>query len=232
LDSAYVIAPVVGLLSAVHCIGMCGGIVGALSFSLPEAERRRGSRLLAFTLAYNAGRLLSYALAGALLGGLGALLVAAGEALWVTRLLRAAAALVTVGIGLYIIGWFPRFAVVERIGEPLWRRLEPVGRRLLPVRTLPRAFLFGTVWGWLPCGLVYAMLISTPARADAIGGAVYMALFGAGTLPAMAGVGVLSGRLLGMAGGPAGGATRRRLQMAGGGLVVLMGAFPLFVLGI
>jgi sulfite exporter TauE/SafE len=232
LDSAYVIAPVVGLLSAVHCIGMCGGIVGALSFSLPEAERRRGGRLLAFTLAYNAGRVFSYALAGAALGGLGALAVAAGDTLWMTRLLRGAAALMTVGIGFYILGWFPRFAVVERVGEPLWRRLEPLGRRLLPMRTLPRAFLFGTVWGWLPCGLVYAMLISAPATADALGGAVYMALFGVGTLPAMAGAGLLSGRVLGVTGGPAGDATRRRLQVAGGSLVVLLGAFPLLFQGI
>jgi sulfite exporter TauE/SafE len=232
LDSGYVIAPIVGLLGTVHCIGMCGGIVGALSFSLPEAERRRGGRLMAFTLAYNVGRVLSYAVAGALFGGLGALVLAAGEALWMTRLLRACAALVTIGIGFYIIGWVPRFAVVERIGEPLWRLLEPIGRRLLPVRTLPRAFLFGAVWGWLPCGLVYAMLISTPAKAGALSGAVYMALFGLGTLPAMAGAGLLSGRVLGVTGGPHGGAMRRRLQLVGGGLVVMLGAFPLISQGI
>jgi hypothetical protein len=232
LNSGYVIAPVVGLLSTLHCIGMCGGIVGALSFSLPQAERRRGGRLLAFTLAYNAGRVLTYALAGALFGGLGALALAAGETLWMTRLLRAGAALVTIGIGLYIIGWFPRFAAVERIGEPLWRLIEPLGRRLLPVRTLPRAFLFGAVWGWLPCGLVYAMLISAPARAGALDGAVYMALFGLGTLPAMAGAGLLSGRVLGVTGGPYGGTIRRRLQLAGGGLVVMLGAFPLISQGI
>jgi sulfite exporter TauE/SafE len=232
LNSAYAIAPVVGLLSAVHCIGMCGGIVGALSFSVPDAERRRGARLLGFMMAYNAGRVLSYAVAGALFGGLGALAVAAGETIWVTRVLRGIAALVTVGIGFYIIGWFPRFAVVERIGEPFWRLLEPLVRRLLPVRTLGRAFLFGTVWGWLPCGLVYAMLISTPAQADVVSGAVYMALFGLGTLPAMAGAGLLSARVMTLSGGRGSGLAKRRLQFAGGAAVVLLGLFPLLNQGI
>ena len=109
----------VGLLSALHCVGMCGGIVGALSFSLPESVRRTRGRLLLFLLAYNLGRTLSYAVAGALFGSLGALLIAGGGHGVVHRVLLWIAAAVTIAIGLYIAGLFPRFIQVERLGEPL-----------------------------------------------------------------------------------------------------------------
>lgn len=220
MNSAYVIAPVVGLFSALHCIGMCGGIVGALTFSLPERVRREPRRLLVFTLAYNAGRILSYALAGALFGWVGALVFAAGNTAAAARPLRLIAALVTVAMGLYIAGWWPRFARVERLGEPLWRLLEPLGRRLLPVHNLARATLYGAVWGWLPCGLVYAMLIAAPAQLSMLGGALYMALFGLGTLPVMLGSGLLAGRLRGWAGNAA------LRQLAGLGVIGL-GLFTL-----
>jgi len=220
LDTAYLIAPVVGLFSALHCIGMCGGIVGALTFTLPERVRARTSRSLLFGVAYNTGRIISYALAGALFGWLGALVLAADSGSVAASLLRVIAAAVTIAVGFYITGWFPRLARVERLGEPLWRLLEPLGRRLLPVRSPARALLYGAVWGWLPCGLVYAMLIGAPARLTATGGAVYMALFGLGTLPVMLGVGLLAGRLRAIAYRPV-------PRVAAGGAVIGLGLFTL-----
>jgi sulfite exporter TauE/SafE len=219
LNSAYLIAPLVGLLSGLHCVGMCGGIIGALSFSLPQRVRRDPRLLLGYTLVYNLGRVLSYVLAGALFGWLGGLLFAAGgsSAAW---LLRSLAALVTIAIGFYVAGWFPRFALVERLGEPLWRQLEPLGRRLLPVRTAWRAALYGAVWGWLPCGLVYVMLIGAPAQSSAVGGAVYMGLFGLGTLPVLLGTGLLAGRLRELAARPG-------PRTLGGLTVVGLGVFTL-----
>jgi sulfite exporter TauE/SafE len=219
LNTAYLIAPLVGLLSGLHCIGMCGGIVGALTFSLPARVRRETALLLAYTLAYNLGRVLSYMLAGALFGWLGGLLFAAGGG-WAAWLLRTLAALVTIAIGLYVAGWCPRFAQVERLGEPLWRQLEPLGRRLLPVRSLSRAVFYGAIWGWLPCGLVYAMLIAAPAQSSSVGGAVYMGLFGLGTLPVMLGTGLLAGRLRELSGRPG-------PRVVGGLGVVGLGLFTL-----
>jgi sulfite exporter TauE/SafE len=216
----FLLAFLVGLLSALHCLGMCGGIVGALAFSLPLEIRRDGPRLVLFLVAYNLGRAASYALAGAAFGWLGEALMATGAAAWPHRLLQWLAAMVMVGIGLYIAGWFPRFAQVERIGEPLWQHLEPLGRRLLPVTTLPRALIYGAVWGWLPCGLVYTMLIATPAQGGPAAGALYMALFGLGTLPAMLAVGLLTGRLHTWA-------RDRRIQIAAGLSVIALGLFTL-----
>jgi len=222
--SALVLAFVVGLLSALHCIGMCGGILGALSFSLPESTRRDWNRLSLFLLAYNGGRIASYAAAGALFGYLGGALVQAGEWTWMHHGLRWLAALVLVGIGLYIAGWFPRFTLIEGIGEPIWRFLEPLGRRLLPVRTLTRALLYGAVWGWLPCGLVYTMLISAPAQGGPAAGALYLAMFGLGTLPVMLATGFFAGRLYRFS-------SDRRLQAVSGLSVAALGLFTLLFQG-
>lgn len=224
MSTAYLLAFAVGLLSALHCIGMCGGIVGALAFSVPERTRRDWRRLVLFLTAYNAGRIATYAVAGALFGGVGGAMIGAGEGARLHDLLRWVAAVVVIGIGLYIAGWLPRVIGIERLGEPVWRWLEPIGRRLLPVQTLPRAVLYGAVWGWLPCGLVYTMLISAPARGGAAAGALYMALFGLGTLPVMLATGLFAGRLYRFASDP-------RLKAAAGIAVIALGLFTLFFQG-
>jgi sulfite exporter TauE/SafE len=224
MNIAYPLAFVVGLLSALHCIGMCGAILGALTWSLSAETRARSGPLTAFLLAFNLGRIASYGVAGALFGWLGATLMADGARVWLYDLLRLLAALAMVGIGLYLAGWFPRFAAVERLGEPLWRRIEPLGRRLLPVRTLGRATLYGAVWGWLPCGLVYTMLIGAPAQGGPWAGALYMTLFGAGTLPVLLLGGLLAGRLYRLG-------QDRRFQAATGLAVVLLGLSTLHFQG-
>jgi sulfite exporter TauE/SafE len=212
---AYLLAFVVGLLSAMHCIGMCGGVAGALSYSLPPETRNDPGRLGIFVLVFNLSRIGSYALAGAVWGGFGGGLMALGAHAWLFEGVRVLAAGIMVCIGLYIGGWFPRFAMIEGLGRPLWRRLEPIGRRLLPVRTLPRAALFGMIWGWLPCGLVYSMLLSTPAQGGVLAGALYMGLFGAGTLPILAAGGLFAGRLYRL------GQDRRFQVVAGIGVMAL-----------
>jgi len=205
----------VGLASTLHCAGMCGGIVGALSLSLPAAVRADRLRFIGFVLAYNAGRLASYVVAGALAGAVGAAL-GAGLALEPAQgALRLLAAIMLACIGLSIAGWLPPVAAIERFGQPLWRRLEPLGRRLLPVRSWPEALAFGAVWGWLPCGLVYYMLALAAAAGGALSGAATMLAFGAGTLPVMLLSGLLAGGLARLGGVP------RLRRVAGLTLVVL-----------
>jgi sulfite exporter TauE/SafE len=218
VNTSAVIAMLVGLLSAAHCVGMCGGIVGALGFSLQSAKRQRPNRLFALTLAYNAGRVLSYSVAGTLLGGIG---VAVGDSwAFIGFLLRTVSALVTVAIGLFLMGIWPRLAAIERMGEPIWHAIEPLGRRLLPIHSLGRALAFGLVWGWLPCGLVYAMLLNAPAQGSAVAGGIYMAMFGIGTLPVMVGSGLVMVGLRNLL-------AHRAVAILGGALVVLMGLYSL-----
>lgn len=220
LGASLLLAFVVGLFSALHCVGMCGGIIGALTLSLAPAVRGHWGRLSLFLVAFNLGRVSSYAAAGALLGWLGQRLTAATTQTGLHEGLRLLAALILVGIGLHMAGWFPRFAVIERIGEPLWRRLQPLRRLLLPVASLPRALGYGAVWGWLPCGLVYSMLLSAPAQADPVAGALFMAAFGLGTLPTLLATGLLAGRLHQLARNP-------RVRVAAGLSVVALGLFAL-----
>jgi sulfite exporter TauE/SafE len=195
VERSVLLAFVLGLASTLHCLGMCGSIVGALTLSLSPEIRARRTGLLLYALAYSAGRVGTYAFAGALAGGAGwgvmqALGPAAGHAI-----MQGLAAVLMVGIGLYLAGWFPQFARLEGLGTPLWRRLEPVGRRLLPVRSLSRAVFFGALWGWLPCGLVYSLLAWSTAAGGAGLGSLYMLAFGLGTLPAVVGAGVLTGHV-------------------------------------
>ena len=182
----------VGLVSSLHCLGMCGSIIGALSFGLPADIRQNRWQFIAYLLAYNTGRITSYAVAGALIGGLGMTVFTSISPRYGHSLLQWIAAAFMVAIGLYFVGWFSRFALVENIGRPLWRKLEPLGRRLLPVQSPVKALLFGLIWGWLPCGLVYAAIVYAAASGSAVDGALFMVFFGLGTLPAVLSAGIFS----------------------------------------
>lgn len=174
-----------GVVSTLHCIGMCGGIIAALTLGLAPSGRRDGRRLVGFALAYNGGRVVSYVLAGVVAGLLGQGLATVLSEYNGHRVLRAVAGLVLVLAGLSLAGWLPRGASVERLGAGLWRHLQPLGQRLLPVTTLPRALAFGLVWGWLPCALVYSTLMFAAASARPERAAAIMLAFGLGTLPTL-----------------------------------------------
>lgn len=176
---------ILGLFSTVHCLGMCGGIIGALSLSLPERVRMHRGRLLSFVTTYNIGRIISYSFAGMIVGYLGAKAAAYTDMSDGPSILRHTGVVMMIAIGLYLAGWLPQLSKVERIGKPLWKLLEPIGRKLVPVNSLPKAMLYGLVWGWLPCGMVYFVLVWALTSGSAAQGAMTMAAFGLGTLPSL-----------------------------------------------
>lgn len=206
-------ALLLGMLGGGHCIGMCGGLMGALTLAIPPEQRQRRLRLL---LAYNLGRIASYALAGLLLGGAGWAL-ASGPA---ASVLRAIAGSLLVVMGLYLAGWWSGLTRIESLGRLLWRRLEPLARRLLPVGNARRALLLGAIWGWLPCGLVYSTLLWAASQGDALRSAVLMLAFGLGTLPVLLATGLAAERLTALL-------RRRGIRIAGGLLVILFGLWTL-----
>ena len=211
----------VGLLGGVHCVGMCGGIVGALTLGLPESVRTHRAAVLPYLLAYNGGRIASYTLAGALMGGVGWLAANLALVHDVQRVLQVVAALFMIALGLYLAGWWQGLARVEHAGGVLWRRLEPFGRRLLPVRTPLQALQLGLLWGWLPCGLVYSVLIWAIASGGVIEGASLMLAFGLGTLPNLLLMGVFAARLAQLV-------RRRGVRVAAGLLVIAFGVLGLW----
>jgi sulfite exporter TauE/SafE len=186
-DSGYLALFLVGLLGGTHCVGMCGGIVGALSMGAPGRWSMH--------LTYNAGRILSYTAAGAAAGALGAASMSLEGQMPVRLVLYLLANLMLVALGLYLLGVTRALAFTERAGQHLWRRLQPLTRRFLPARTIGQALPLGLLWGWLPCGLVYSALASSLTAGSASRGALLMLLFGLGTLPNLLLAGILFARL-------------------------------------
>ncbi|WPL16209.1 hypothetical protein Thiowin_01162 [Thiorhodovibrio winogradskyi] len=191
MTTSLITAFLVGFLGGMHCLGMCGGIVTSLTLSQPRAHT--ALERLPLQLGYNLGRLLGYSLLGALFGGLGDWLLAYLPLEHAQRLLYAAAAVMMLLLGLYLGRWWQGLARLEHLGARLWRFLEPIGRRWLPIRHGWQALGVGFIWAWLPCGLVYSVLIWSLASGSALSGALLMLAFGLGTLPNLLGMGLLAG---------------------------------------
>lgn len=88
-------------------------------------------------------------------------------------------------MALYLAGLSPLMRGLEAAGVVLWRQLQPFTRRMLPVDNAAKAFGLGVLWGWLPCGMVYAALLLALSTGDPLQGTVVMLAFGLGTLPNM-----------------------------------------------
>ncbi len=189
--SSYLVAFVMGLFSSLHCLGMCGSIIGTLTLSLDSKIRNNKPVFYSFILSYNLGRILSYCAAGLLAG----LLTSPLDNYLGHRFLQIFSAGIMIAAGFYIAGWFPHFAYIEKLGRVIWKKLEPFGHRLIPVKTHIHAFLFGMIWGWLPCGLVYTALSLAATSGDIMRSGLTMLFFGLGTLPAIIGIGIISSLL-------------------------------------
>ena len=231
-----------GFLGSLHCLGMCGGVSGTiaigaatrhpsshdramLSIAIPVASISRAPQVLSApqtnVLAFNAGRIGSYMIAGAMAGSIGGAIGQGwvlSETMTARTVLFLFANLMIVATGLYVMGLPQLLAPLERAGGLLWRHVSPLIKQLLPMNTVPRAALFGMLWGWIPCGMVYAILLSAISAGSAVAGMLTMLAFGIGTLPAM------------IAAGWAAGSIRQwtrdsRVRMAAGAAIVAMGLF-------
>jgi sulfite exporter TauE/SafE len=204
-----------GLMGGVHCVGMCGGIVAATTVP-GEAPQRT-----AILLGYNLGRIASYALAGALAGLIGSAAFLAEDLLPVQRILYGLAQVMLILVGLYLAGLNRSVVQIERAGAWLWQRVQPWLGQVLPVRSPAQAVVAGALWGWLPCGLVYSLLITALASASAGNGALIMACFGLGTLPNLLAMGWAAARVAQFFNMP-------RVRWLAGLVVVLFGVSGLF----
>lgn len=206
-------ALVLGLLGGGHCLGMCGGLMAALTMAIPAEQRGHRLRLL---VTYNLGRVLSYATAGLLIG-LAGWAVANSPA---ATALRIAAAVLLICMGLYLAGWWSGLTRIEALGRGLWRHIQPIASRLMPVSSMPKALLLGALWGWLPCGLVYSTLLWSASQGDALDSALLMLAFGIGTWPVLLATGLAAERVTAML-------RKRGVRMAGGILVILFGVWTM-----
>ena len=218
IDPAPILAALAaGFLGSAHCLGMCAGISGMVAVN---ASAKSLSRTLPLAIAYNLGRAVSYTALGALVALFGDTMVSALPAL--AGPVRLLGGVLIILVGLQVAFRWQLLAPVESAGLALWSRIAPAAGRLLPVTTIPRAIALGLLWGFIPCGLVYSMLLVAAASASVATGAATMLAFGIGTMPAMlmTGLGALS--LASFAG---------RVRVFAGLLIVLLGlltiGFPL-----
>ncbi len=231
--SQYFVAFITGLLGGVHCVGMCGGIVAALSLganpsgtvvfadsSKNQPPRSPQHSKLVILLGYNLGRIAGYVAAGLILAGLSAALVDLTGVGTVKQVLAVVASLFMIALGLYLAGLWQGLAKIEILGSGIWKRIQPFTKHFMPVRTIQQAIPLGFLWGWLPCGLVYTALTWTLSASSALDGGLIMLAFGLGTLPNLLAMGILAERLSRFVSNP-------NVRLASGLLVVLLGVLTL-----
>lgn len=221
LDPMYLTALTVGLLGGVHCLGMCGGVVGTLTFQLTPKAQTSFWRMLPYQLGYNLGRISSYTLMGAIFGYLGHALISLTDLLPVQQTLQWIAGVFMILLGLYLGGWWKILVKVEALGQVVWPKIQPWGQKFLPVKHGYQAWGFGFVWGWLPCGLVYSMLIMALSAGGALQGAGVMLAFGLGTLPNLLLMGSFAFFFTRLS-------RNRWMQRLAGATVMLMGAWQIY----
>lgn len=188
-----VAALLAGLAGSGHCFAMCGGMAGALGMRAAKAET--GSARMVHTLLYQTGRLSGYAMAGALCGWLGSSLqlVSTGTPLFAALRIGSGILILLVAVRLALrwnlLGW------LERLGARLWTVIRPVAARSAGRVTKLDSLTLGLLWGWLPCGLVYSMLLFAALSHEALAGAAIMIAYGLGTMPSMLGTSLFAGQL-------------------------------------
>ncbi len=187
---SYSSAYLIGLMGSTHCLSMCGGISASLSMALPVGAgyRRRQTLML---LAFNSGRIGSYVVIATLVALLST--NAADQYVSVGPALRSVAGGLLILMGLSMGQWWQGIRYVERLGTPVWQKISPLTRHVMPVNRVWKALILGSLWGWLPCGLVYSTLGWAALQPSVGSAAMTMLFFGLGTLPSMLATGYAAG---------------------------------------
>ena len=211
-----------GLFGGVHCAGMCGGIVTALGLqsrrevsASPVAFVRGNSAAYAAgipvvgsvrfaaiktALLYNTGRIMTYVLLGALAGAAGSVGWWMQNALPVQQAFFVLTNVLLLAMGLYVYGIQAPGRLVEKAGGYLWRFIQPAATRQLQRGGSYSALMAGSVWGLVPCGMVYGALLAALLSGSAVRGALLMLAFGLGTLPNMLALGLSAQWMAGLKG--------------------------------
>ena len=207
-----------GFFGGTHCVGMCGGLSSAFALQLPPHLNRLGLIVL-----LNLGRISSYVLIGLIVGLVGQIGISLDDTRWLQNGLYIAANILLLLLGLYLAGLSTAATQIERIGRPIWKRLNPILNRLLPIKSVPACFGVGMLWGWLPCGLVYSASLYALGSGNAVQGGLYMLAFALGTLPNLLAMGIFAVQLKTLL-------QRRAIRLCAGLLVAGWAVFRLVVM--
>ncbi len=237
-ELSYAAVFMTGLLGGIHCAGMCGGIVSALGMvtqrspahslkipvslqvanvnamaSLPSSQRTSHISTLLSASAYNLGRLMTYTTLGALAGGVGSSAWLMQSLLPIQQVAFFISNVLLVAMGLYVLGVKRISTVVESLGKVFWEKVRPYATATLKKPGWLNAIAAGSLWGLVPCGMIYAVLATALVSGSAVRGALLMLTFGLGTLPNLMALG-LSGQWLACA-------SRKRPVRLGAGCLII-----------
>lgn len=211
LQGELVVGFLLGLLSSTHCIGMCGGLISALTMAISKDSTKSGKTTL--ILFYNLGRLSSYFFLGGLVGVINFSIIRDN-----TPITRALSGIILVLMGLYLVGISNFVTRVEIIGKKVWVYIQSLCiKKIVPVSNPLQALFLGMVWGWLPCGLVYTTLVWAASHGSGLKSALLMLSFGTGTMPALLFTSFTFSRL-----------KLFKIRTLGGSVVILYGAWMIF----
>ncbi len=166
---------IVGLFGSLHCIGMCGPIVIALT----DRDAGRVRYIIGRTL-YNLGRTVTYGFLGAIVGLIGATAAMAGFQRYLSIVLG-----VLILIAVLLPHRFTAWLLSPDVFQAFGGRLKKVWIKLIGRKTFGSLFIIGILNGFLPCGLVYAAMAGAATTGSVTGGIGFMVMFGLGTIPVM-----------------------------------------------
>lgn len=212
---------VAGIAGSAHCFAMCGSLAGAFGM---RARAIGGSASGAFghALSYHVGRLSGYTIAGAICGVLGATLQAVLDLARIGSWLRIASGVLLLLIALRMLSPWNPLRWLETLGAKFWRSLQPLTQKTGTLDGRAQAIALGFLWGWLPCGLVYSMLLFAALSGNALHGGAILLAFGLGTLPSMLTSTVLASQVQQLL-------RNRWPRFASGILLMLLGAWMIWI---
>jgi len=184
----------IGLFSLFHCVGMCSGVVSVLTINLSHSILDYKSRLTFYSFIFSIGRISSYTILGVIAGSIGQGLEINLQSFMESEVFRSISAIIIIIMGVATLGFFP---ILHNMltGGKRWKPLEKLCTEMLPIETPGQAYIFGMLWGFMPCGLVYTLLLLSMSSANPIHGGITMLAFGIGTLPVLLATGVIIGRI-------------------------------------
>ncbi|MFT4765203.1 MAG: sulfite exporter TauE/SafE [Oleispira sp.] len=208
-----------GLMGASHCMVMCGGIAAAASSSTHRANASKSN--LSFLLLFNLGRITSYTVAGLIVSLMGLWLADSHHI--AQQILRSIAGVLLLLMGFYVARWWMLLTRLESAGQLIWRYLQPLTRKLMPIKSKPQALALGLLWGWLPCGLIYSTLAWVAANGEPLLGPLTMFCFGLGTLPGVLAAGIFAQQLNRLI-------SHHYFRQLAGGLLIVYGTWTLLAI--
>lgn len=183
----YLLLFIAGVLSSMHCIGMCGCFVTAYSMNLKGNNTQKAASHLLYSL----GRLTTYTFLGAVMGFLGSSLYFLGKMAGIQNFITLTAGCIMIYLGLSLAGFLPKIGFLDKTGHYFLKYTQGIFTKLMRKQGMLFTYPLGVTLGFLPCCLLYTVELQAMTTGSVVKGALSMLAFGLGTIPALFSFGML-----------------------------------------